>query len=140
MNKEKLKLELQEKIAGFNNDSLIFHDKFIEELQKILIKNASGGEGEVLKKLVVIFEQIKRVKKSIILQGKHELLKNYVRDIDCYSLHLKTKLVNIRLLLAFNSNEIPLFLVAFNEKEKNDYAKQKRTFEERYNDFKGGLK
>lgn len=132
MNKEKLKLAVLEKIEYGSSNGMFFHPEFIDELGEVLLKHSQGSEKEALKKFLIIIEQVKVAGRRIDSVDGHELLKQYVTGTDCYSLHLKTKQINARLLVTFSDRDVPMFIGAFNEKRgKKDYADKKEIFKNR---------
>ena len=138
MNKEKA-LELLKNYLDEYGDGFVFHSSFICEFKEILLKNAQGAEKEVFNLLVKQLSFVNALGIRVDCADGNEKLKGMKSEQEYYSLHIKNKTVNIRLLMTFK-NEVPMFLAAFNEKEgkkTTDYSQWERVIKERSKQIRG---
>ena len=136
MNKNELLEQLKELLLQFR-----FHPKCIEELRILLQKDLNGKEKQFFKSLSTQLNYIKEFQKKVDQVGANEKLKGF--DQDFYSIHIKSKQYNVRLLMAFDQNESPAFLCIFNErsgKRATNYSKFAEVLESRFLEMTGGEK
>ena len=134
MNTTELFEQLEELFQQFQ-----FHPKCIKELRNLFQKDLSGKEKQFFKSLSTQLNYIKEFGTSIDQVGANEKLKGFNQDF--YSIHIKGKQYNIRLLMAFDQNKIPAFLCIFNEKNgkrATDYSKYTEVIESRFVEIIGG--
>ncbi len=135
MNKNDLLLELALFLSGYR-----FHPKFLEEITALLLNDLSGKETAFFKKLRIQLNYISSFGRNIDqVSSNHEKLKGVSRNF--YSIRIKAKQFNIRLLLCFDDNDQPQFLSAFFEragKRKTDYSTFIPVLENRYKELTGG--
>ena len=137
MNREKV-LELLKDFLLEYNKEFIFHRYFIEELKDILVKNANGSEKEVFNLLVKQLSFVKELGSRVNTADSNEILKGIKSEEDFYSLHIRNKTVNIRLIMSFYE-DVPIFLIAFYEREgkrATDYSKWEDVMKERVNQIR----
>lgn len=136
MNKrEALELLMQYLQQYGESGKFLFHRKFVEELQNILLKNASGKEKQVFSILVKQFGFIKAMGTAVNEADSNEVLKNTGTKRDFYSIHVQNKTVNVRMLMAFANQGNPIFLAAFYEKsgkKVSDYSQWIPVAEQRF--------
>lgn len=108
-------LELLKKFLGEYEDRFIFHEQFLQELTKLIISELNGNENDFYTLLTKQFKFIDSTRENVHLTDRNEKLKNFPEG-DWYSIRVKTKKVNVRLLIRFLKDHRPAFLVCFNEK------------------------
>jgi len=134
MNKRKAMELLRMYLEGYVRDSFMFHTKFVDELNELIAKS-SGCEKEIFSLLIKQLCFVKQLGENVHMANSNEILRHQLRSY--YSLHIKGKGFNIRLLMAFKSKGRPLFLAAFDEKEgkkSTNYSKTVFVLETRYNE------
>lgn len=137
MNKKKAFELLKEYLNQFARESFVFHSRFVEEFEE-LIYDAKGMEKEIFALLIKQLSFVKQLKMRVHLADSNEKLMHQTGEY--YSLHLKGKNFNLRLLLAFGKNGNPVFLAAFYEREgkrATDYSKIMPVLETRFNELRG---
>lgn len=120
MTKKEMLKQLQEYLEEYGRYNFHFHISFIEELVKIV--NNISLQQVFLSQLVTILNNVREHTYNIYNVDSHEHLKG--NNSSLYSLHMRCKNYNIRLLISFGKNAEPLFLVAFYErsgKKKTGY-------------------
>lgn len=117
MNKQKALKELFEYIEEYRErEHYLFHMKFIEELSILLSKDASGHEKELFSIMIKQFGFVNTLNVRVNKADSNEILKDTGDDGDYYSLHIKNKTLNLRMLMRFTEENIPVFLAIFHEK------------------------
>lgn len=137
MNREKALELLRDFLLEYDKD-FIFHRCFIVELKDILLKNANGSEKEVFNLLIKQLSFVKALGPRVNTADSNEILKGIKSEEDFYSLHIKNKTVNIRLIMSFY-DDVPIFLIAFYEREgkrATDYSKWENVMKERFNQIR----
>lgn len=132
MNKRKALEELANYIEQYLKSGFRFHVLFLEEMGELL-KKASGSEKEIFTALIKQLIYVKDHGKLVHQINGNEIIKHQERDY--YSLHLKGKCFNLRLILTFDDNSSPVFLCAFYEragKRVSDYTQMKAILKNRY--------
>lgn len=135
MNKTKALLKLQEELQEYLEHGYRFHTTFMKEFMELLLAS-SGHEKEIFNLLVKQLSFIKELKRKVHQADGNEIIKNTIRDY--YSIHLSAKNFNFRLLMTFDDNNNPVFLVAFYEragKRKTDYTQYIKLLDTRYNEM-----
>lgn len=114
-----------------------FYPSFSSELFKLLQKNGRGHEKEIFNLLNKQFDAVLILKDNINHFDGNEILKHICLPKPIYSIHIKNKTVNFRIIIAFNSEGDPCLLCVFNEKSdsKETYDKYKVLIKERFNEF-----
>lgn len=109
---------------------------FLQEL-KDLLNDIKGHEAELFKLISKQFQFITALGTHVNEADSNEILK-YKSEQLYYSLHLSSKNFNIRFVIAFYDNKIPVFLVAFYErmgKSATDYSQYESPAKNRYNEY-----
>lgn len=135
MNRKKALEELSKYLQEYCNSGFIFHNEFISDFQ-VLIKEVHGHETELFQLLIKQLAFVKELGCNVFSADSNEILK-YGSYRLYYSLHLQSKIFNIRIIMTFHEN-IPVFLVAFYEragKKHTDYSVQKDPVINRYNEL-----
>lgn len=114
MNKKKALALLAEYLDEYD-DRFIFHEQFVQELIKIATTELKGNENEFFKLFVKQLKFIDSKRERIDEADSNEKLRHFPKG-DWYSIHVSTKVVNVRLLIRFLLDHSPVFLVCFNEK------------------------
>lgn len=109
------------------------HDEFLNELDNLLNSTLKGNK-QFIKLLIKLLNNLQNFDETEIINvDSNEKLKQC--NFNCYSLHLKGKGFNIR-ILATRKNSKWLLLTIFNEqsgKKKSSYAKYIPIAEKRLN-------
>lgn len=138
MKKKEAIQKLKEYLLEYQEKGYIFHKKFIVELKDIVVK-LTGKEVEIFNLLVKQLKYIDKFGRRVDTLGKNEKLKHMNIEQEYYSLHLKGKGFNLRMLLTFSENDTPLILGVFDEKSGKgvtDYSKWKKILITRYQELK----
>lgn len=133
--------KLIEYLYEYQQSGYVFHKKFISEM-KDLISNFTGKELEIFDLLVKQLSYIAQFGRQINDIGKNEKIRHMKTEQEYYSIHLKGKGFNLRILLTFFIDDTPLILGVFNEKSGKsvtDYSKWKPVLLERYKELKEEL-
>lgn len=131
MNKKEVLRLLKENLEKYLPDGFKFHERFMVEFKQLL-EDAKGNEKEIFSLLIKQMNFVKVLGKKVDQANGNEIIK-YLNE-DYYSLHLQGKNFNLRLLMAFDEEENPVFLVAFYErsgKKASDYTKWKKVLRQR---------
>ena len=140
MNKQKELKELFEYIEEYKErDQYLFHMKFIEELSLLLSKDASGHEKELFNIMIKQFGFVNTLNTRVNEADSNEILKDTGDDGDYYSLHIKSKTLNLRMLMRSTEENLPVFLGIFHErsgKRVSDYTGWVPIIKARYNQIK----
>lgn len=111
-------------IEYLHDDKFIIHSDFIEDLKKILSKNLKGQERNFFNLFLKQLDYILSLSEyGVSVANTNEILK-YCNDFKCYSLHISSKVFNIRILGTYINGKF-VFLVAFFEiskKSKTNYS------------------
>ena len=132
MNKNEVLFKLTQDLEEYLKQGFQFHPLFIKEFKELLSK-ASGNEKEIFSLLVKQLNYVKSLAEQVFKADGNEIIK-YL-DKEYYSLHLSGKNFNLRLLMTFNEDSVPIFLAAFYErsgKRNSDYTQWKKVLESRY--------
>ena len=135
MNKRKILLEMAEMLREYLEKGLLFHKKFAEELKEALV-NASGSEGRIFNMLGRQLSYVATLGRNVNKADGNEIIKYQKRRY--YSLHIQGNNFNIRLLMTFNKNDVPLFLACFYEREgksHSDYSQWTSVLDARYEEI-----
>lgn len=117
MNKQKALKELFEYIEEYKErDQYLFHMKFIEELSLLLSKDASGHEKELFNIMIKQFGFVNTLNTRVNEADSNEILKDTGDDGDYYSLHIKSKTLNLRMLMRFTEEKSSCFFGNFSRK------------------------
>ena len=117
---------------------VIYHPLFAKELDDLLSHDLRGKEEQFFKVLLIQTGYVKEFGPDIIKIDGHEKLK-YI-DGDFYSLHIRAKQFNVRILFSFIDHS-PVFLSIFYErskKGKTDYSSFVSTLMNRYSEMVEG--
>ena len=142
MNKRKAQELLIEYLTEYDREGFHFHFKFIEEMLTIVNKNAVGHENQLYQILVKQCSYVKTMGRMVHEADSNEILKEMKTEQEYYSLHIKDKVLNVRLLMTFDQNGSVFFLAAFFEKggkKISDYSKWKNVIQRRYIQMKEEL-
>lgn len=132
MNKREALLILTNSLEEYLRKGFRFHPVFMKEF-KDLLDGARGHEKEIFSLLIKQLNYVSLLGQQVYKADGNEIIKYLDREY--YSLHLSGKNFNIRLLMTFDENEDPVFLVAFFEragKKASDYTQWKRVLKSRY--------
>ena len=137
MNKEKALEMLMEFLTKYG-DSIHFHSLFIQELRQIILNEAKGTEKQFFNALVKQFTFIADPAIQIDAIGKNEKLSHVPPHFKkpIYSIHIHTKVLNVRLLVIINDYGKAIFTTRFSEKsgkKKTDYSTHISVAIDRYN-------
>ena len=103
----------------------IIHEQCLVEFSDLIKKDLSGHQKEFLKQLATQLKNLQQYKHQIYEIDDNEKLKGTKESL--YSLRMKSKNYNIRLIVAFNNDDIPILLSVFYErsgKKKTDYSEK----------------
>lgn len=132
MNKKQILSMLAKNLEEYLHQGFRFHPLFMEEF-KGLLHDARGHEREIFSLLVKQLSFVKLLNKQVYQADGNEIIKYLAKEY--YSLHLSGKNFNLRLLMAFDKDNNPVFLAAFYEREgkkSSDYTQWKSVLEKRY--------
>ena len=138
MKKDEVLFSLREYLLAYHKKGYVFHTKFIEELQDVVLK-LTGKEAEIFDLLVKQLMYISEFGRQVDEVGKNEKIKHMRTEQNYYSLHLKGKGFNLRMLLTFYEDDTLLILGFFNEKSgksATDYSKWAPILKRRYQELK----
>lgn len=141
MNKKKAYENLIKYITEYMENGFVFHREFINEMKEILSDNLSGHENELFKLLVKQFAYVNTIGSRVDEADSNEKLCHTGFETDCYSLHLQNKTFNIRVLMMFSPDNVPLFLSVFYEragKKTSDYSLRVGVAMKRYKELLKG--
>ena len=117
MNRSQMKQEIISNIEKYQNQyGFEFDDGFLSDLTGFL-KYTNGNTGMFISELLLLLKLVNQYKENIIQVNPnlYEILKHYD---NYYSLHLKVKNFNPRVLVKFlDDDKHPWFASIFNEKE-----------------------
>lgn len=119
-----------------DNYGFVFHKLFLLELSNLL-KNVKGHENELFSLINKQLSFIMALNTRVNDADSNEVLK-YKSEQLFYSLHLSSKNFNIRFIITFHNNTIPVFLVAFFErsgKSSTDYSQYEEPAKNRYKEY-----
>lgn len=139
MRKEELLQILKACLEEGSQSGFVFHELFIREFFEIL-KNASGSEREIFNHLIRQLGYVRDFGWRVNEVDGNEIIKHTKRSY--YSLHLQSKMFNIRLIVGFLPDNTPIFLSAFYEKagkKKTNYSNYISTLDSRYQEIEGEL-
>ncbi len=137
MNKKEALSTLVKHLEEYLNQGFGFHSMFIAEFKELL-HDAQGHEKEIFSLLVKQLNFVKMLGRQVYNANGNEIIKYLEREY--YSLHLSGKNFNLRLLMTFDEEDNPVFLVAFYErggKKTSDYTQWKNVLKKRYEQMKG---
>ncbi len=132
MNKKEALFRLTQDLEEYLELGFRFHSLFMKEF-KNLLSDASGNEKEIFSLLVKQLNFVKSLKNQVFTADGNEIIKYLDREY--FSLHLSGKNFNLRLLMTFDENNVPIFLAAFYErsgKRNSDYTQWKKVLADRY--------
>lgn len=135
MDKRDFFVFLSESLEGYSTGDFRFHGRFFEEF-KVLLKKASGNEREIFNLLIKQLNFVKALGERVDQVDSNEIIKYQERNY--YSLHLRGRNFNLRLLITFDEESIPIFLAAFYErsgKRASDYTLWKQVLKRRYSEM-----
>ena len=136
MNKKDALLRLAQSLEDYLQQGFLFHPHFMKEFKKLL-SDTKGNEKEVFALLIKQLNYVKVLKNQVYTADGNEIIKYLDREF--YSLHLSGKNFNLRLLMTFDDENVPIFLAAFYErsgKRASDYTPWKRVLANRYAEMK----
>ncbi|MEE8836205.1 MAG: hypothetical protein SOH80_04415 [Eubacteriales bacterium] len=109
-----------------DDDDFTIHPKFKEELSHLLNGTLKGQESDFFNRFIKLLSQLKSQGRNIDKIDSHEKLSHYGNG-RWYSLHIRTKYINFRMLITFSDDSRIFLLSCFDEK-----SGKKKTGYQRY--------